>query len=271
MLNEKLFADNIYVDSIQKNKAQDYTENTGKSASIDFIKITKSRDIEDDCSVYRDVLSYSRQKPYGNNAGRHINIHETAHGIHSDLRNEYEKIFKHKLNALYCLNGNIIILKESNITMRHVIKFVPEKLRSYRWNLYFEQQLAHWDDQPSYILDEWISYILGSKCAVEDHQKNIYTQKSDAVSGCLDFSIYAVAFAMAVKKHDEEYWKANPQFKEIIKYHLIQAEKTLSAGLDIEAFNSQPQDTLYNSLLYDESGSDIRQFLITEFDGIFIQ
>lgn len=242
-----------------------------KKSGLNFIKIQKYRNIEDKGLIYTDVLEHSKQKPFGDDSGRNINVHETVHGIHSDYRNEYYKKLKYPLNALYCLNGNIVIVREPNITMRHVTKYIPKKLQSYRYKLYFVEQLQNWDDAPSYILDEWIAYILGSKCAVEDHQKGINTHKSDAVSGCLDFSIYATAFAMAVKEHDPEYWEKHTEFKEIIQYHLIQAEKTLGQGLDIREFNSESQDTLYNNLLYDSDSVDIRNFLIKEFNGIFIE
>lgn len=240
-------------------------------SSFEFIKIPKQKNISDNGKIYKDVLSYSKQEPFGDDAGRHINVHETAHGIHSDIRNEYQKKLGYELNALYNLDGNIILVKEPNIRMRHVIQFVPEKLRSYRWQLYFVQQLPHWDDKPTYILDEYAAYILGSKCAVDDHNLGIVTQKSDAVSGCLDFSIYATAFAMAVKTYDPDYWNNHPEFKEIIKYLLIQAEKTLGEGLNIQAFNSEKQDMLYYNLLNDAHGESLRQFLVEEFEGLFIQ
>lgn len=241
-----------------------------KDPGISFVKISKFNEIDDKCSIYKDVLEHSKQKPFGDDSGRNINVHETVHGIHSDYRNEYQKHLKYNLNALYCLDGNIVIVREPNITIRHVVKYIPKNLQSYRYQLYFVQQLADWNDAPTYILDEWVAYILGSKCAVEDHKKGINTHKSDAVSGCLDFSIYATAFAMAVKEHDPEYWEKYPEFKEIIHYHLIQAEKTLGQGLDIREFNSEKQDALYNSLLYDYDSKNIRDFLFTEFEGIFV-
>lgn len=241
-----------------------------EQSGISFIKIQKCREVNDNCSVYKDVLEYSKQKPFGDESGRNINVHETVHGIHSDYRNEYQKQLKYKLNALYCLNGNILLVREPNITIRHVIKYIPKNLQSYRYELYFVKQLPDWNDVPTYILDEWIAYILGSKCAVEDHQKGINTHRSDAVSGCLDFSIYATAFAMAVKEHDPDYWSKYPEFKETIRYHLIQAEKTLGQGLDIREFNSEKQDILYNSLLNDDASKNIRDFLFQEFDGIFV-
>jgi hypothetical protein len=268
---DKSFADNADVVVIQSYKARFTKTNLRKEKlGIEFIKIPKYREIKDTGSIYRDVLEHSQQKPFGDESGRNINVHETAHGIHSDVRNKYEKELKTQLNAFYCLDGNVILLKDPKVTMRHVVKYVPSNLRSYRWNLYFVDQLQYWDDKPTYILEEWVAYILGSKCAVDDAQKGIVIHKSDAVSGCLDFSIYAVALAMTVKNHDPEYWENYPDFKEMIRYNLIQAEKTLGAGLDISEFNSEKQDLLYSNLLYSKDGEEIRQFLIDEFDSIFV-
>lgn len=272
--NETIKANDHYLVVIKNDKIRLIKKNTKpqKLVPIEFIKVPKHRIVQDAGSIYTDVLEHSKQKPFGDEAGRNINVHETAHGIHSDIRNMYEKQLKrYDLNAFYCLDGNAILLKEPSITIRHVIKYVPEKLRSYRWNLYFVQQLKDWNDKPTYILDEWVSYILGSKCAVDDHQKSIITHKSDAVSGCLDFSIYATAFALAVKENDINYWNNNPDFKAMINYHLIQAEQTLGAGLEIDAFNSDKQDQLYYNLLYDDSAKEIRKFLISEFNGVFVK
>ena len=265
-------ANDTYLVDIKNDKIRliEKSNRKEKIATVRFIKIPKYRTIKDKGLIYTDVLEHSKQEPFGDESGRNINVHETVHGIHSDVRNEYEKKLGYRLNALYCLDGNVILLKEPKITIRHVIKYVPEELRSYRWNLYFVQQLPNWDDQPTYILDEWIAYILGSKCAVNDHELGINTHRSDAISGCLDFSIYAVAFAMAVKEHDPNYWMNHPEFKETIKYHLIEAEKTLGDGLDISAFNSEKQDALYNNLRRHSNGKDMRKFLFDEFDGIFV-
>ena len=92
----------------------------------------------------------------------------------------------------------------------------------------------------------------------------------DAVSGCLDFSIYAACFAMTVKKHDKEYWDSYPQFKYAIKFLLIQAEKTYSEGIAITNFRTSAQDNLYNSLQNHPDAKELREFLVEEFDGIFV-
>lgn len=235
--------------------------------NLNFVEVPKkNKNIPDD-SVYSDVIS-RQEKPFGNSSGRHVNVHETAHGIHSDLRNEYQKKLGYECNAFYCLNGKAVILKDPNIAIRQIVKNIPQNLRSYRYNLYFVEQLKDWDDMPTYVLDEWNAYVLGSECAVEDYQKGLEHPKSDAVSGCLDFSIYAIAMAKTVKELDKEYWEENPEFKEFIKYNLERAEKTFKAGKDI--FKSSGQDKLLDSFLNDKNSNDLKDFMKSEFGNYFL-
>ena len=217
-----------------------------KESAILFYPITKYRNTGKD--IYSDIFNHSKQEPY-TKSNRRINAHETSHGITSELRKYYSNLWKTKLNVFYVLNGKCLILNESNTTMAQVIEYIPPILRSYRYNLYFVEQIKDWNDMPSYIIDEWNSYILGSMVAVEDYENNLPTDRADAVSGCLDFSIYAVCLAMSVKDNDPEYWKNNTDFKEAIKFLLIQAEKTFNKGMSIEPFVTATQIKLFIKML----------------------
>lgn len=234
-----------------------------------FTEVDKHRSIKED-SVYADVLNHSKQEPYGDRFGRRINVHETSHGITSELRNFYEKALDRKLNVFYVLNSKCIVLEESKITMIEVTKNIPNSLKSYRYNLYFEKNIMDWNDMPSYILDEWNSYILSSMSAVEDYNNNIINEKVDAVSGCLDFSIYAVCFAMTVYEKDKKYWDSYPQFKNSIKFLLSRAEKTFFDGISIDNFKTVSQINLHKNLLYNKECEPVRFFLQKEFDGYFL-
>jgi hypothetical protein len=267
-------APNTTVVVLPNNKPEVIPDQTPKPKpeiknSLFLTDVDKHRNIEEN-TVYGDVLSHSFDEPYGDRYGRRINVHETSHGITSELRNFYQKALKKKLNVFYILNGKCIVLEESNINMRLVTKYIPEDLRSYRYNLYFVKGIVDWNDMPSYIIDEWNSYILASKSAVEDFNNGLIQEKVDAVSGCLDFSIYSVCFAMAVKNHDPEYWDSYPQFKNIIKYLLIEAEKTFGEGMKIENFRNSAQKTLFENLQKNKEAAEIRDFLTKEFDGIFL-
>jgi hypothetical protein len=231
--------------------------------------VDRHRNINEN-TVYGDVLSHSLGEPYGDRFGRRINVHETSHGITSELRNFYQKALNKKLNVFYILNSKCIVLEESNIDMRLVTTYIPKNLRSYRYNLYFVKGLQDWNDMPSYIIDEWNSYILGSMSAVEDFNNGILNEKVDDVSGCLDFSIYSVCFAMAVKEHHKDYWNSYPQFKNTVKYLLIKAEKTFGKGMEIDNFRNSSQNELLIALQKSEEAAPIRDFLKKEFDGVFL-
>jgi len=264
--------DNTIVVIMPDDKPKTIPENKPKpkeKSGLVFTEVDKYRKIEEN-TIYGDVLTHSFEKPYGDQDSRRINVHETSHGITSHLRNLYSKALSKKLNVFYVLNSRCIVLEESNISMHLVTKYIPPDLRSYRYNLYFVKNIVDWNDMPSYIIDEWNSYILGSKSAVEDYNNGILNERVDAVSGCLDFSIYAICFAMAVKEHDNEYWKTYPQFKNTIKFLLIEAEKTFGEGMEIENFRNSSQEKLYENLKSSPNAAKIRAFLKEEFDNIFI-
>ena len=236
---------------------------------LDLVKIPKHRtwDVYD---VYSDVLSHSLDKPFGDNHGRYTNVHETAHSIHSQLRKIYKPLFKKSVNGFYCLDGQCAIVEDPNIKIRHVQKYIPDILKSSRYKLYLVEQLQYWDDVPTYILDEWNCYVLGAECAVDDAKRKRALEKTNAVSGAIEFSIYATALAMAVKNHDPLFWETNNQFKAFIKYNLLRSERAFSAGAGIPEFANKEQDRLQQALLNHPDAEPIREFLKNEFDGIFV-
>lgn len=240
-----------------------------KHGSLNFLTISKYRNYNIN-DVYSDVLSHSKQKPHGDHDGRYTNVHETAHSIHNELRTKFKPLFKRSINGFYCLNGKVVLVDDPNIKIRHVQKYIPKVLRSVRYKLYLIDQLAHWDDTPTYILDEWNCYVLGAECAVDDFKNNKRLEKTNAVSGALEFSIYATALAIAVRDNDPLFWKNNNQFKAFIKYNLIRSERAFSAGADIPEFHNKEQDRLQQALLNHPDAEPIREFLKTEFDGIFV-
>lgn len=213
-------------------------------------------------------MSYSKEKPFGDENGRSTNVHETVHGINNILRNQYKKDYSKNINGFYAGEGYAIILENPKLTLRDILPYIPDVVRGYRYDLYFVKQLGDWNDTPTYPIDEWSAYIAGAECAVDDTNNGLSIQKSDYVSGALEFSIYCTALAMAVKDKDINYWNNNIQFKNTIQYFLIKSEKIFSEGCD--RFPSEKQDKLLNNLRNHEDTENLRQFLITEFQGIFV-
>jgi len=247
---------------------------SGKSAyaqpikGLEFVDIPQYRQLLPLDMIYNQVMSSSRSVPFGDVYGRSSNAHETVHGINNELRNEYKKIYKKNVNAFYAGNGKGIVVENPKIMMTDIIPNIPESLRGYRYNLYFTKQIRHWNDVPTYVVDEWSSYIAGAECAVDDAINGIATEKSDCVSGSLEFSIYCAGLALAVKNNDPDYWKNNKQFKNTLQYFLIKSEKVFFEGQDI--FPSEKQDKLLENLRYHADAKELRDFLVSEFQGVFI-
>ena len=89
------------------------------------------------------------------------------------------------------------------------------------------------------------------------------------MSGALEFSVYCTALAKTIKEKDREYWENYPEFKNTIKFFLVRSEKVFFEGRFI--FPSERQENLLNNLQNHPKAKPIRDFLIEEFDGVFIK
>lgn len=236
----------------------------------EFVEVPKFRDIGED-SVYADVLSHSQERPFGDQHGRATNVHETGHGIHSYLRNKYRRERGKRVNGFYCFKGRGAIVEEPNMRISHIRKFIPENLRSYRYKLYLVDQARSWGDTPLYIYDEWVAYVLGGTSNVDDVQNGRHRGGwTDGVSGCLGFSIYAVATCMAVKENDPDYWENNEQFRKFTIWMLRQAHETYKIGSKMEQFKWEKQDRLLNEFLTSSSAEPMRKFIQEHLEGVWL-
>lgn len=229
---------------------------------IDIFELEDKQNLER-TSVYNQALTcYS--KPFGDKHGRSTNVHETVHGINNALSNR-----RKGYRAFYCGHRRCLWIKEPNISMKDIIPHIPDVLKEYRYTLYFVSQLKYWENVGLYPLDEWSAYIAGAECAVDDYKELGIDSKSDSVSGSLEFSIYCTALAKAVKQKDSGYWKTYPEFKNSIKFLLVKSEKIFFEGRSI--FPSERQEKLLTNLQNHPKAKPIRDFLIEEFDGVFIK
>ncbi|MEB3201396.1 MAG: hypothetical protein VKK05_01115 [Synechococcus sp.] len=239
------------------------------SVGLLLVDLDKYHDIKPEHMIYSQVLSYSKHKGFGDEDGRSTNVHETVHFINNALRNHYKKLLKKNVNGFYADNGKgIIVENPPSVTMRDIVPNIPIILRGYRYELYFVKQLGDWNEVPTYPMDEWTAYIAGAECAVDDINNGITIPKSDYISGALEFSIYCTALAITVKEKNLSYWNTNEQFKNAIKYFLIKSEKVFAEGHD--KFASDKQDILLYNLRKHKDAQKIRQFLLEEFEGIFV-
>ncbi len=215
--------------------------------------------------VLCDIIAHSTEPPFGNKHGRPTNAHETAHGIHATWRNKHSKNGK-RVNALYMGEGRVALVEEPEFLIRNIPPQIPQCLRGYRFPLYFVEQLRYWDDEPVYIFDEWTAYICGAECAVDDYQRCGTETHEDSVSGCLEFSVYAVALYLTAKARDPEH---DPQLRAVLAYNLTRAEAAFTAGREV--FRHSGQECIYAALQSHPDAQPIRACLRDEFGGAFLE
>lgn len=164
--------------------------------------------------------------------------HETTHGINSNIRQKFSRgwgargdldiwgrsVWKQidgkpvfhagRINGFYCLNNRAAIIDEPPTTMQAAAALVPRSLRGPVYNLYMVQQASSWGDTPLYVFDEWIAYTNGSDCRLDLQIQ----ERSETVSQMLEFDVYALALAMAVKKNAPNY--DDTQFKKFLMWNI---------------------------------------------------
>ena len=166
--------------------------------------------------------------------------HETTHGIQAHLRN-YEAPPGH-VNAFYVLGNKAAFVVEPNMRKSDIKPFIVTALRGPRYNLYLEQQ-TEWDDTPLYVFDEWNAYVNGAEVGVGQVQAGIYTGEwTDAVMGPLEFTLYAIATAKAVKAKDPTYYATNMQFRCFTAWNIKRAMALYEAGHNMTQFEWDTQE-----------------------------
>ena len=228
-------------------------------------------------SVYNTITTHSDQL-FNSKWGRPTNAHETIHEINNSISQT-----KRGYRAFYGSLNKAIWIKEPKITMDDIIPYIPQSVRGYRFPTYFIDQKRFWNEVALYPLDEWVAYIGGAECAVDDYKNHnldptkypseemkFYTDvRSDEVSGSLEFAIYCTGLAMCIKDKDREYWNDYMQFRYAMKFFLVKAEEVFFTGKGI--FPSRRQDELLENLQNHQDTTEMRTFLLNEFDGLFIR
>jgi len=240
-----------------------FAQNNG----IEVIDVKIANKEVDPKDNFSDVLRYCPDA-FINSHSRTTQTHENVHAINSSVRNKLFSGGRKKANAFYCGNGKAVVVDNPSFCLRHVSNFLPNTLRGGRYKLYLVEQLEHWDDTPTYLLNEWSAYIAGAETGVEDFKNGLPKEKSDVVCGALEFSIYSVALCMATKEYDPDYWESDKRLKHTVKYFLIRAEKVYFSGC--ETFKSDKQLELLNNLRSHEDAGEMRDFFIKEFNGVFL-
>lgn len=185
--------------------------------------------------------------------------HETSHGIHAYIRNHLNPD-KTPTNGFYLLKGQYALVKGPGMSKSAVAAYIPSNLRGSRYDLYIAGQ-KEWDDTPLYIFDEWNAYINGGAVAVELATKGLWTEGNmDSVRGIIEFNVYALATAMAVKTGDPTYYKDYRQFREFVAYNIRRGMLTYNEGVKMPFFAGFEQEQYMAALRTSPEAEALRTF-----------
>jgi hypothetical protein len=194
--------------------------------------------------------------------------HETSHGIHANLRNNYNNTGG-PANGFYVLWNQAAIVAEPNLYIHDVAPYVPVALRGFRYSLYL-QNSPSWDDTPLYVWDEWNSYVNGTEVAVDLANAGMWSYGwRDACMGTVEFVVYAIAVGMAARDLDASYFTGYPQFTEFLAWNLRRSLDLFRACRVISDFAWTDQDVYYNELQTGSSAAPFRQFLVQTYGQTF--
>jgi hypothetical protein len=157
--------------------------------------------------------------------------HESTHGLASYIRQKYstagyvaligdKEVFKSadRINGFYVLNDRAVTLHEPQGTLTDVANAVPRELRGDVYNLYLKKAASSWNNEPLYLLDEFVAYTNGSATRADLK----IAGRAETVRYMMEFALYAICVLKATKCDDDvkiftkwqleramEVWKAN--------------------------------------------------------------
>ncbi len=219
-------------------------------------------------SWYKDFLSHMvDQNVFPDQA---TISHEGTHGINSYLRNLKENIkFRPigggvsvgRTNAFYLGNNIAILMEEPNKVKLSDCK-VPESLKGYRHQTYLINQQRYFENEPLYILDEFIAYINGAKAAYETQKNGTWTAgRSDVMFGPVEFISYGLTLLDTIEKKEPEFLSKTPQFKETLAFMVEEAMKLYSEAQNdpkLSIFKWEKADTILRNLRTSSDAEELR-------------
>ncbi len=176
------------------------------------------RDVTDFAPILNDVQSQLQEGHQYTCDNDISTVHECTHGINSRLRGLYGK------PSFYVLNNKAIILEEPKGTLRAVAKRIPLEHQGKLYQLYLVDARRWWDEQPTYVFDEFSSYINGAQARKELGR----TDREALIENVGEFVVYSICVPWSTNNND-------PKMKAFLRYQIDRA-LALGAGehLDID-------------------------------------
>jgi hypothetical protein len=196
---------------------------------------------------------------------RITHAHETTHGINSHLSNHPDEIASGTRPrgpgyGFYVGKDQAVILFGPRLKLSQVAEVIPASLRGSRYQLYCIEQQKYFEDRPLYLFDEWVAYTNGASAGVElTEKKQLDMPRNDALVAPLEFSIYSLGLAAAIQKHDPDYLRQNPQFREFLAHELRRATAIYRRGMKLDQFRWEQK--LGENLLAQDDSRELREIV----------
>lgn len=130
-----------------------------------------------------------------NNSDKITEVHETTHEINGLLTKEKKK------PSFYLLNNKAACFDKIPGTLKEVAESIPEDLRGSVYQLYLIKQQRYWNNERSYLFNEFSAYLNGSLAREQLRIKD----RTETLEQSLQLLVYAY---YAAKTNDSKIvWK----------------------------------------------------------------
>ena len=145
--------------------------------------------------IISDVQNHLPANNIYNSTDKITAVHESTHGINARLS------VLHNKPAFYILNNRAFVFDEISTTLDQTAEKIPKALRGSVYNLYVIRSQRWWNDQPSYLFNEFTAYTNGS---IAREQLKI-RDRTETVEQMLQMVVYS--YYVATTNDSKIFWK----------------------------------------------------------------
>ena len=152
-----------------------------------------------------------------------------------------------------------------------VAEHVPRSLRGSRFDHYITGATA-WNDHPLYVWEEWNGYIVGTEVGLSQKEEGKWNQGPRIASvGAMEFTVYGLATAKAIKEHDPIRWNNDPQLREFMAHASKRAMSASISAQNTSEFKHPNFDEYLTAFRTSPDAAPLRDFARTELGAEFCQ
>lgn len=163
--------------------------------------------------------------------------------------------------GVYVTKDRMAFVLEPAIKLAKVLPYVPPSLRGALFADSMQNATQDWNDTPTYVLDEWTTYVNAAEVAVELGTSGAWTApRSGAVDGALEFTIYVLALVQAVDDLAGATYADTTQLHEFVAWNAERALGLYAAGAALPVFASSSGAALAAGWKSNADAAGLRNF-----------